>query len=225
MKNKLLSLLLGSALGLLAGQEAWKAQNLVYIQNETKIKISDLPFSEDQDYEVMECESVDSDIDPLIGTESPEGQTHILREDALLYFDEDIPYDVQECAQIYGQMYDICPEFLEAIAFTESSYIPTAENGSCVGLMQINLDCKEQLERMERLGLHKEDMKGADASMIVAADYLRELFEDYKDPAEVLIRYNGDKTGLKKYKKTGEISDYAKKVLELSEQLERKHGK
>ncbi|MBQ7615663.1 MAG: hypothetical protein IJU77_11505 [Butyrivibrio sp.] len=56
MKNKLLSLLLGSALGLLAGQEAWKAQNLVYIQNETKIKISDLPFSEDQDYEVMECE-------------------------------------------------------------------------------------------------------------------------------------------------------------------------
>ena len=157
--------------------------------------------------------------------ENTDYKPHILREDTLLYFDEEIPYEIQECAQIYGDMYDICPEFLEAIAFAESSYIPDVENGSCVGLMQINMDCKEQIERMETFNLTESDMKEIEASMIVAADYLHELFEEYEDPAEVLIRYNGDKTGLKRYKKTGEISDYAKKVLELSEQLERKHGK
>ncbi len=225
MKDKIVSILLGSVLGLMAGQGAWISQNQVYVPNDTQIRLSSLPYSEDMDRKAIDLESVDVDIETLIGTDAPEAESHILREDTLLYYDDDIPYDVQECAQIYGQMYDIWPEFLEAIAFTESSYIPTAENGSCVGLMQINLDCSDQIERMERLGLHEEDMKTEDASMIVAADYLRELFDKYKDPAEVLIRYNGDRTGLRKYRKTGEISDYAKKVLELSEQLERKHGK
>ncbi len=227
MKNKIVSLMLGSFLGLLAGQEAWKSQYLRYYPQKEEYKLSDLVFSEKTDQEVMNLkeETVEESFEPLIGTEAPEAESYIVRSDTLLYYDEDIPYDVQESAQICGNMYDICPEFLEAIAFVESSYIPTAENGSCVGLMQINLDCSEQIERMEKFGLHEEDMYDIDASMIVAADYLYELFEDYKDPAEVLIRYNGDKTGLKRYKKTGEISDYAKKVLELSEQLERKHGK
>ena len=216
MKRKIISLLLGSFLGLLAGQAHWKSQYLYTRPVIADAKVSDLGISEEITY-------VESE--PIIGTESPEGEQHILRSDTLLYYDEDIPYDVQECAQIYGEMYDICPEFLEAIAFVESSYIPTAENGTCVGLMQINLDCEEQLERMEKFGLKETDMYEVEASMIVAADYLYELFEDYKDPGEVLIRYNGDRTGLKKYKKTGKISDYAEEVLELSENLERKHGK
>ena len=227
MKNKIVSLMLGSFLGLLAGQEAWKSQYLRYYPQKEEYKLSDLVFSEKTDQEVINLkeETVEESFEPLIGTEAPEAESYIVRSDTLLYYDEDIPYDVQESAQICGDMYDICPEFLEAIAFVESSYIPTAENESCVGLMQINLDCSDQIERMERLGLHEEDMKTEDASMIVAADYLHELFEEYEDPAEVLIRYNGDKTGLKRYKKTGEISDYARKVLDLSEEFERKHGK
>lgn len=39
------------------------------------------------------------------------------------------------------------------------------------------------------------------------------------------MRYNGDRTGLKKYKKSGQISEYADKILTLSEELEVKHGK
>lgn len=225
MKNKIISLVLGSILGLLAGQEAYKSQYLIHIPQQTQTKLGDLVFSEKTDYKVMDLKEVEKESEPLIGTEAPEGKSYILRSDTLLYYDEDIPYEVQECAQIYGDMYNICPEFLEAVAFVESSYIPTVENGSCVGLMQINLDCSEQLERMEKFGLHEDDMYEVNASMIVAADYLYELFEDYKDPAEVLIRYNGDRTGLRKYRKTGEISEYARKVLDLSEELERKHGK
>lgn len=216
MKRKIISLLLGTFLGLLAGQAHWKSQYLyTHPVPKAEAKVSDLYVAEKKQVNA----------EPIIGTKAPEGEQHILREDTLMYFDEDIPYDVQECAQIYGEMYDICPEFIEAIAFVESSYIPTVENGPCKGLMQINLDCKEQVERMEKFGLSEEDMYEVDASILVAADYLRELFEDYTDPGEVLIRYNGDRTGLRKYKKTGQISDYAEKVLELSEKLERKHGK
>lgn len=216
MKRKIISLLLGSFLGLLAGQAHWKSQYLyTHPVPKAEVKVSDLYAAEEKQVNA----------EPIIGTKAPEGQQHILREDTLMYFDEDIPYDVQECAQIYGEMYDICPEFLEAIAFVESSYIPTVKNGPCKGLMQINLDCEEQVERMEKFGLSESDMYEVDASILVAADYLWELFEEYKDPGEVLIRYNGDRTGLKKYKKTGQISSYAEKVLELSEELERKHGK
>ena len=216
MKRKIISLLLGAFLGLLAGQAHWKSQYLyTHPVPKAEVKVSDLYAAEEKQVNA----------EPIIGTKAPEGQQHILREDTLMYFDEDIPYDVQECAQIYGEMYDICPEFLEAIAFVESSYIPTVKNGPCKGLMQINLDCEEQVERMEKFGLSESDMYEVDASILVAADYLWELFEEYKDPGEVLIRYNGDKTGLKKYKKTGQISSYAEKVLELSEELERKHGK
>lgn len=218
--NKVISIMLGAALGIVPSYGAYQSQYLNYIPTKTEVRISDLIFSEETEYEVIGVEP-----EELSGTESPEAPTHILREDTLLHFDDEIPYEVQECAQIYGGMYDICPELLEAIAYTESSYIPEAVNGSCVGLMQINLDCQDQLDRMDRFGLEKEDMYEIHASMIVAADYLRELFEDYEDPAEVLMRYNGDRTGFKRYQRTGEISDYARGILQLSEELERKHGK
>ena len=216
MKQKIISISLGVVLGLIPGYGAYQSQYLRYIPQSTEV--SDLTFSEEIKYAGEETEPED--------TEEPSDNTmHILREDTLLYFDDDIPYDVQECAQVYGEMYGICPEFLEAIAFTESSYIPDVTNGSCVGLMQINLSSPDQQERMALFGLHDEDMTEVDASMIVAAKYIQELFYDYEDPAEVLMRYNGDRTGLKKYWKTGEISEYAEKILELSEELERKHGK
>lgn len=220
MKNNIISLLLGAVLAIGPGIGAYQSQYLKYIPKNTEVRVSDLAFSEKKEYEAIEVES-----QKLTGTEAPEGKLHILREDTLMHYDPDIPYEVQECAQLYGDMYGICPEFLEAVAFKESSYIPDVSNGSCVGLMQINLNCQEQLDRMAMFGLSEEDMYDIDASMIVAAHYLKELFEEYEDPAEVLMRYNGDRTGLKRYQKTGEISDYAREILQLSEELERKHGK
>ena len=151
-------------------------------------------------------------IEPIVGTEPVE-------EVVADYIDEDIPIEVQEAAKKYGEIYDICPEFLMAMAFKESSYIPTVSNGDCLGLMQVNP--KWHYDRMERLGVSEEDLYTVDGSMEVAADYLYELFEDYKDPAVVLAVYNGDSKALE----PGYISDYADVILSLSAELEEKHGK
>lgn len=133
------------------------------------------------------------------------------------YIDSDIPVEVQEAAEKWGKIYNICPEFLMAMAFKESSYIPTVSNGNCLGLMQVNP--RWHGERIERLGV--TDIYSIDGNMAVAADYLAELFNKYEDPAVVLMVYNGDSRA----QEEGYISDYAEKILTLSAELEEKHGK
>lgn len=106
------------------------------------------------------------------------------------YNDPDIPDEVEEAARIWGEHYNISPEFLEAVAWTESRFDPEAENSGCIGLMQISP--KWHRDRMERLGITEEDLWTVNGSMAVAADYLRELFEIHDDPYWVLMTYNGD---------------------------------
>lgn len=137
----------------------------------------------------------------------------------LEYQDPDIPDAVEEAAIRYGEQYDICPEFLEALAWRESRYHPDAvsSDGSCIGICQVNP--RWHRDRMERLG--KGDLYDIDCNMNVAADYLAELFEKHPgDPNIVLMRYNGDSTW-----KSGETSDYAEDILKKSAELEKKHGK
>lgn len=138
------------------------------------------------------------------------------------YMDPDIPEDIQAAAQRYGMLYNICPELLEAIAFAESSYQADAVNGDCIGLMQIS--ARWHQDRLERLELTEDDLWTVDGSMLVAADYLAELFERYEDPAEVLMIYNGD-SRVEEFRQTGFMSGYAEKILRMSEELEAKHGK
>ena len=132
--------------------------------------------------------------------------------------DEEIPVDVQMAANLYGSEYNICPELLEAIAYTESRYDPTVSNCKCVGLMQIHIPSHR--DRMTKLNITENEMYQIYANMRVAADYLSELFEEYEDPAIVLAIYHGEKN----YSVTN-MSKYVRNILELSEELERKHGK
>jgi soluble lytic murein transglycosylase-like protein len=139
------------------------------------------------------------------------------------YWDEDIPVEVQAAAKHYGELYSISPEFLEALAYSESRYQPDASNGECVGLMQI---CPRwHWDRMERLGVSDEELWTVEGSMAVAADYLAELFERYgdADPAVILMAYNGDGR-LESYRAgTCEMSAYAAEVLANAEALTEKH--
>ena len=152
------------------------------------------------------------EIEPIVGTE-------LIVETETDYIDEDIPIEVQEAAKKWGEIYDICPEFLEAMAFKESTYNPAVSNGECLGLMQVNP--RWHWDRMERLGVSEADLFTVDGCMAVAADYLNELFATYEDPAVVLAVYNGDSRALD----PGYISDYAELILKLSRELEIKHGK
>lgn len=132
-----------------------------------------------------------------------------------------IPETVQEYAEEIGEEYGICPELLEAIAYHESGCNKGAIGGGCVGLMQISE--RWHTERMERLGV--TDLMDGRQNMTVAADYLSELFTVYDDPGMVLMVYNGDSDAQAYYHGEAELSEYAADILELSEQLEREHGK
>lgn len=133
----------------------------------------------------------------------------------------EVPENVERYAKCIGRVYGICPELLEAIAFRESSFNADAENAGCVGLMQISEKWHE--ERMEYLEV--DDLTDAYANMLVAADYLNELFEKYEDAGMVLMVYNGDYDAFDYANGRAPLSDYADEILTLSAELERKHGK
>lgn len=122
--------------------------------------------------------------------------------------------------EIICQERSICPELVEAIIEAESSWNPKAQNGDCIGLMQVSESWHKG--RMARLGI--TDLTDPYDNILVGVDYLSELFEQYEDVGAVLMKWNGD-SRLSEYLKTGELSEYADKVLERSAELERLHGK
>lgn len=136
------------------------------------------------------------------------------------YADTYLSEEIQDTCIKYGDEYGICPELLMAIVETESSGHLKAENGSCKGLMQINV--KWHKDRMERLGV--EDIFDMDGNIHVGTDYLSELTEEYCDVGLVLDLYNGNSKAFE-YAESGKCSSYVKKVLKRSEELERKHEK
>lgn len=131
-----------------------------------------------------------------------------------------ISSEYQEYCESVGQEFGICPELLEAIIESESSGNPTAVNGNCKGLMQINVPCHR--DRMARLGV--TDIYNPKDNIRVAADYLLELFEKYQDMGTVLMVYNGSSDAIERGER-GAFTEYAAKIMARSWQLERLHGK
>lgn len=140
-----------------------------------------------------------------------------------------VPIDAEEtyisdeiqrlCVEI-GNKNNICPELLMALIEQESSGRIYAESGECKGLCQVSE--KWHHDRMGRLGVTNIfDERG---NIAVAADYLVELFEKYEDPGLVLMIYNGTSDAIEMARK-GELTYYAKSILERSAELERLHGK
>ena len=107
------------------------------------------------------------------------------------------------------------------MCFKESSFDPYAENGGCIGVMQI--DPEWHGERMERLGV--KDLTDTRGNMLVGADYLSELAGRYEDIGIVLMAYNGDSSIWDVMDGTAGISRYASEILALSAELERGNGK
>lgn len=142
--------------------------------------------------------------------------------DARTYIDTETPIEIQIAANKYGAEYGICPELIESICYQESRFDPQALDGSqsCYGLMQIQKISHR--ERMNNLGV--TDLYDVDSNIHVATDYLAELFEQYEDVGTVLMVYHGEKDAVKKSER-GEVSKYAREILERSYYLETLHGK
>lgn len=130
----------------------------------------------------------------------------------------EVPAEIEEFCIKYGKENGIAPELLEAIIWKESRFQPAAVNRSCKGLMQVNTGCHKK--RMDRLGV--SDIYDPEGNIAVGSDYLRELFEANEDVATVLELYNGDGSAAEDPNRD---SGYAKKVMAISNALERAHFK
>ena len=152
-------------------------------------------------------------------------------QEALQELGVEIPEEIIELTEIIGQKYEICPELLQAIIWQESRCIASVKNASCSGLMQINVANSFNKNHIKEMAVAKnltysEAIFDAEINIEAGAQLLRYLFDNYgDDPAEILMRYNGDSTHLKRYKNGGDMSSYAADTLEISELLERAHGK
>ena len=130
--------------------------------------------------------------------------------------DANMSIQAYDACVVFANEYCICPELVMAIIERESEGDPNATNGSCKGIMQISE--KWHTDRMKMLGV--TDIY--DTVGNIGVDYLSELFLKYEDAATVLMVYHGEKDAVSKASR-GEISDYAKGILERSQELERLH--
>lgn len=132
-----------------------------------------------------------------------------------------VPDDIRRLSIELGEQYNICPELIQAMCFKESSFNSRAENGGCIGIMQVNPIWHK--DRMERLGV--TDLYDTRQNMMTGVDYLHELSEEREDISIALMTYNGDSRVKSVENGTSDISDYADSILTISAELERENGK
>ena len=131
-----------------------------------------------------------------------------------------VPEDVKEISEELGQAYNICPELIQAICWRESRFQTDAENGGCIGIMQVSP--RWHKDRMDKLGV--TDLMDPKQNMEVAVDYLADLVEDEEDMEEALMRYHGE-SRIQERLDSGKMSAYVESILALSAELEMKNGK
>lgn len=135
--------------------------------------------------------------------------------------------DIEAYTVEIGEKYNICPELIQAIIERESSFNVYAQNGNCVGLMQVSE--RWHKDRMEKLGV--TDLYDPYSNILVGTDYLAELFNEAvqsgrgDDLYYVLMRYNLKTSTANSRWGEGDYSDYAVEVSERAAELEREHGK
>lgn len=124
----------------------------------------------------------------------------------------EVPSYIIKITEDVGSSYDISPEFLQAVIWRESRFNEKAVNksGTCFGLMQISI--KWHSHRME----NGENILDPEVNIRIGAEYLSELFNKYKDPALVLMIYQGNSRAFE----NGYISGYAQDILDVAEELE-----
>ena len=140
------------------------------------------------------------------------------------HYEDGIPDEIREYCESVGYKFGICPELLEAMAYEESRFCPEVSNGKCYGLMQVNI--KVHADRIEKYYYTPEDMFDPYKCLVVAADYLAELYEMYGDENPIVLSvYSGNLKAVNTYKEYGFLSPYAERILTRSAEYERLHNK
>lgn len=139
-------------------------------------------------------------------------------------YEDGIPSDIRKYCELVGTEYNICPELLEAMAYNEPRFIPTVKNKKCYGLMQVNV--KVHADRIEKYGWTADDMYDPYKNLMIAADFLKELYDTYGDENPIVLSiYSGNWKAVEKYKEYGIMTKYVETVLNKSAEYERLHDK
>lgn len=140
------------------------------------------------------------------------------------HYEDGIPDEIRDYCEEIGYEYGICPEILEAMAYEESRFLPEVSNGKCYGLMQVNV--KVHADRIAEYYYTPEDMFDAYKCLVIAADYLKDLYEMYGDENPIVLAvYSGNWKAVNTYKEYGFLCPYAERILTRSAEYEREHGK
>lgn len=129
-----------------------------------------------------------------------------------------IPAEYQQYCMEIGDRYQVCPELLIAMIEQESAGKPYVSNGACLGLMQVNE--YYHADRMARLGV--SSLYDPYGNILVGADYLHELFLEYKDTGTVLMVYNGKRNAVS-LGAAGDYTDYATIIMKRAAAMEALH--
>lgn len=132
-----------------------------------------------------------------------------------------IAKEYQKYCETIGQQYNICPELLMAMIEQESSGEAKVINeAGDTGLLQVN--AKWHRDSMEKLGV--TDLTDAYSNILVATDYLAQLFEEEVDDLYlVLMKYNMKHDRAEELYNNGIYSEYATKISQRTWELEVLH--
>ena len=132
------------------------------------------------------------------------------------YIDAKMPDSQRVLVHKYAEQYCICEEIIQSLIFCESSYQMSAvnETSGCYGICQIN-------PHSHGYGYNTEEKQIAKCCEMLYGFLMEE-----PDIAYAIARYNGQSDAHSDYEKGLNTEDeFVSKVLRISEDLERLHGK
>lgn len=114
--------------------------------------------------------------------------------------------------------YDIDPNIVAAIVWVESRGVPTvtSSDGGYLGLMQVGP--KWHRARMDRLGV--TDLYDPYSNVLVGVDYLSEIYGRCHDWTLTIMSYNLGESGARSVYNSGQMTTYARRVLEKSAEFQ-----
>lgn len=147
-------------------------------------------------------------------------ETEVLIEEKPRFFDVPLDEDLQTYIFELSEDIGIDPAIVIAIIEKESNYdiLAVGDHGRSLGLMQIQF--RWHTARMAELGC--DDLLDARQNVCVGIDILADLLEEGESIEWVLMAYNGGHAYANRLASEGRVSEYASKVIEMANELERK---
>lgn len=182
-------------------------------------------LAEFRPFETVEMTAVDTGLDEMEGVETLafeiETEKEVLtKEEKPRFFDVPLDEDLQTYIFELSEDIGIDPAIVIAIIEKESNYDASAvgDHGRSLGLMQIQF--RWHTARMAELGC--DDLLDARQNVCVGIDILADLLEEGKSIEWVLMAYNGGHAYADRLADEGKVSEYANKIIEIANELERK---